>query len=85
MRLYRSKLDTLMFADELNFCVISSENKKSASFKCSNGLRFIIGQYSNQSKTRIWNNDEFKSYAEEINKHYNNRVALFHESKYHEM
>lgn len=82
---YRKKLDRLIFSDKLNFCTVDSENKKYATFACDNSLRFMVSQCSKRSKGRVWSNKEFKEYAMIINSHYDSRVSLFNEAKYHNM
>lgn len=82
---YKKKLDKLIFSDKLNFCTVNSENKKYATFECDNSLRFIVSQCSERTKGHVWSNKEFKEYAMTINNHYNNRVSLFNEAKYHNM
>lgn len=82
---YKKKLDKLIFSDKLNFCTVNSENKKYATFECDNSLRFIVSQCSERAKGHVWSDKEFKEYAMTINNHYNNRVSLFNEAKYHNM
>lgn len=82
---YKNLLDSLIFSDKLNFCTINSENKKYATFECTNTLRFIMSKCSEKAKGHIWSNEDFMTYVAGVNNHYNNRVTLFHESKYHNM
>lgn len=84
-KLYREKLDKLIFSDKLNFCTVNSGNKKYATFECDNSLRFLLSSSLKGRKHFTMSNEEFKDYVYNISKGYNSRVSLFNEAKYHGM
>lgn len=80
-----SKLEMLLFEQNLNFCMLNEEGENVTAFACENKLKGIIKDYLSESRDREFDISTVNDFITSVEDVYENRVSLFHESKYYIM